>query len=253
MNNIFNILPAESGDKLKKKDQPDWIQPMQATLTKKRFSKEDWIYERKLDGERCLVFKKGKDIHLMSRNKKKKNNQYPEIVDAFKKQKHDFIADGEKYLSEACRKDWEGLIAKDSNSKYKHKRSRSWLKFKCENQQELVICGYTPPHGSRKHFGALITGFYENGKLKHSGKVGTGYDEETLKRVHEEMKPLEQENPPYDEEHPDYKNATWLKPELVGEFRFTEWTGDNKLRHPSFLSLRDDKKAKDVRKEVPKS
>ncbi len=304
---------------------------MLATLTHERFSKEDWIYERKLDGERCLVFKKGKEIRLMSRNQKKINDQYPEIADAIKKQNHDFVIDGEivafdgnitsfsklqprmhrsepdlsipvyyyvfdiiylegydlsdlplkqrksllkkavdfsgehlrytihrnkegeKFLKEACRKGWEGLIAKEAESQYVHDRSKKWLKFKCEKGQELVICGYTAPGGSRKHFGALIVGYYDHGKLKHAGKVGTGYDEETLKRVHDKMKKLEQDDPPFDNDNPDYKNATWLKPKLVGEFRFTEWTKDNKLRHPSFLGLRDDKKAKDVVKEEPKS
>ena len=331
MADIFNNLPDEARDKLREKEQPDWTAPMLATLTDERFSKEDWIYERKLDGERCLAFKNGKTISLMSRNKKKKNHQYPEIEEALKDQENDFIIDGEivafdgdvtsfsklqprmhssdpdldvevfyyvfdiiylnghdlskiglkhrkallkeavsfdhknlrytthrnkegkKFLKEACSKGWEGLIAKDDNSKYRHDRSKKWLKFKCENQQELVICGYTPPGGSRSHFGALIVGYYDEGKLKHAGKVGTGYDEETLKSLHDKMKPLEQENPPFDDEDPDYKEATWLKPKLVGEFRFTEWTGDNKLRHPSFLGLRDDKKAKDVKKEEPES
>ncbi|MDZ7743441.1 MAG: hypothetical protein U5Q03_17310 [Bacteroidota bacterium] len=95
MDEIFNILPENARDKLQKKDQPDWTSPMLATLTKDRFSKEDWIYERKLDGERCLAFKKGKKVSLMSRNKKKKNHQYPEIEDGLKDQENDFIIDGE--------------------------------------------------------------------------------------------------------------------------------------------------------------
>ncbi|MCF8228098.1 MAG: non-homologous end-joining DNA ligase [Bacteroidales bacterium] len=331
MNTIFDILPQENRETLHKKDQPDWTVPMLATLTDKRFSKENWIYERKLDGERCLAFKKGQEVRLMSRNRKKKNHQYPEIEEGLKGQEHDFIIDGEivafdgnvtsfsklqprmhskdpdmevevfyyvfdiiylnghdlsslslknrktllkkvvhfrhdnirytphrnkegeRFLEEACRKGWEGIIAKEGNSRYMHKRSKKWLKFKCENQQELVICGYTQPHGSRSHFGALIVGYYEKGKLKHAGKVGTGYDDNTLKNLHDKMKPLEQKKPPFDEDDPGYREATWLKPFLVGEFRFTEWTSDNKLRHPSFLGLRDDKKAKDVRKEKPRS
>lgn len=329
MDKIFDILIDESREKLSKKGQPEWTDPMLATLSKEHFSRENWIFERKLDGERCLVFRKGKNLRLMSRNKKKINDHYPEIVEAFEDQRHNFIADGEivafdgdvtsfsklqprmhssrpdmsvkvyfyvfdliylngydlsrlelrrrkallkealnydddtlrftthrneegeKFLREACKKGWEGLIAKDAGSRYVHKRSKKWLKFKCINQQELVICGYTAPGGSRKHFGALIVGYYDQGELKHAGKVGTGYDDKTLKMLHEKMKPLERNDPPFDE-NPGYKNATWLKPELVGEFRFTQWTGDNKLRHPSFLGLRDDKKAGEVRKEVPK-
>jgi len=322
----FDILPEEVAARLKKRGQPEWTSPMLATLTHETFSREDWIFERKLDGERCLAFKKGSDVRLMSRNRKVMNDHYPEIREAIAAQDHDFVVDGEivafdgnltsfsklqprmhssepdpdvkvyyytfdmiyldgydlsgiglrhrkallkevltfghenlrftahrnregeEFLEEAREKGWEGLIAKEGNSRYIHKRSKKWLKFKVENQQELVICGYTAPGGSRKHFGALIVGFYEGGKLKHAGKVGTGYDEETLERMHGKMKPLERENVPF-EEDPAYNNATWLKPELVGEFRFTEWTGENKLRHPSFLGLRDDKQAADVRKE----
>jgi DNA ligase D-like protein (predicted ligase) len=331
LNKIFNILDDDLKDKLRKKSQPDWTKPMLATLTKERFSKKDWIYERKLDGERCLIFRKGKKVRMMSRNQKKINGHYPEIADVFINQKYDFIVDGEivafdgnvtsfsmlqprmhsskpdmsievfyyvfdiiylegydvsklplrhrkallkeaidfdaknlrytthrnkegeKFLQEACKKGWEGLIAKDANSIYYRNRSKKWLKFICDKGQELVICGYTAPGGSRKHFGALIVGYYQDGELKHAGKVGTGYDEKTLKLVHEKMKKLEQADPPFDKEKTKYKNATWLKPKLVGEFRFTEWTGDNKLRHPSFLGLREDKKAKDVKKEEPKS
>ena len=331
MNNIFDDLSDEEKKKLKKDTQPDWTSPMLATLTKEHFSKEGWIFERKFDGQRCLVFRKGKTVKLMSRNKKNISRQYPEIVESFENQAHSFIADGEivafegkvssfrklqprmhsknpdksvkvffyvfdllflegydlsklelrnrksllkeavnydsdilrftphrnaqgeKFLEEACKSGWEGLIAKDAGSKYIHSRSKSWLKFKCEKRQELIICGYTAPGGSRKNFGALIVGFYDDGKLMNAGKVGTGYDDKTLELVYEKMKPLEQDEPPFDQKKTGYKNATWLKPKLVGEFRFSEWTGDNKLRHPSFLGLREDKKAKDAKKEEPKS
>jgi ATP-dependent DNA ligase len=98
----------------------------------------------------------------------------------------------------------------------------------------------------------LIVGFYEDDKLVCAGKVGTGYDEETLKLVHNKMRPFERNKPPFDEGNPGYKDATWLEPELVGEFRFTEWTSENRLRHPSFLGLREDKDARDVKKEISK-
>ncbi len=328
MDKLPDTLPEEVRDKVKRAKQPGWTGPMLATLTKERFSRDDWIYERKLDGERCLVFKTGNDVKLMSRNKKQLNEQYPKVAKAVGKQEGSFIADGElvafekgrtsfsrlqkrmhrkdpdmsvkvyyyifdllhhdgydltqlplryrkkvlrnaldfspdilrytthrnkegeKYLSEACKKRWEGLIAKDANSTYVHDRSRKWLKFKCENQQELIICGYTDPGGSRNYFGALATGFYDQGKLRYAGKVGTGYDDETLEMLFKKMKPLERKTPPFNEEV-DEKHMHWLKPELVGEFQFTEWTGDNKLRHPSFIGLRDDKKAEDVTKEEP--
>lgn len=329
MTNIFDTIPEKVSKQINKVKQPSWTGPMLATLTHDTFSKKGWIFERKLDGERCLSFKKNSEVKLVSRNKKKKNHQYPEIAQALEKQDHDFIVDGEvvafdgnvssfsklqprmqskapdqdvavyyyifdiihlngyelsklplkhrksllkksidfsskhlrftehrdekgeDFLKEACKKGWEGLIAKDAESQYSHKRSKSWLKFKCENSQELVICGYTAPQGERDYFGALIVGFYQDGKLKHAGKVGTGYDEETLKMLHDKMKMLKRKTPPFDNEKPDYKDVTWLTPRLVGEFRFTEWTSDNKLRHPSYLGLRDDKDAKDVTKETP--
>src|SRR6056297_568782 len=95
MSKIFDDIPKDLKSKVKKKNQPDWISPMLATLTDKRFSDKDWIYERKLDGERCLVFKKGKEVNLMSRNKKKLNKIYPELLEALENQKYDFIVDGE--------------------------------------------------------------------------------------------------------------------------------------------------------------
>ena len=305
---------------------------MLATLTDKRFSDEDWIFERKLDGERCLAFKDGKKVRLMSRNKKLLNDQYPEIEEAIQDQEGSFIVDGEivafdgqvtsfsklqnrmhrqkanrsvkvyyyvfdilhfagydlthlsqrnrkdvvrdaldyshdnlrytehrnvegeQFFKEACRKKWEGLIAKDAKASYKHSRSKKWLKFKCENRQELVICGFTDPQGSRKYFGALIVGFYKNGDLHFAGRVGTGYDEDTLKMLYDKMKPLKRDEPPFDVgDLKKEKDTHWLKPKLVGEFQFTEWTGDDKLRHPSFIGLREDKKAKDVKKEEASS
>src|SRR6056297_556332 len=95
MSEIFEKIPGNHRSKIQKKQQPEWTSPMLATLTKKRFSDPDWIYERKLDGERCLVFKKGKNVRLMSRNKKQLNETYPELVDAVSEQQHSFIADGE--------------------------------------------------------------------------------------------------------------------------------------------------------------
>ena len=330
MKKPFDILNETDREKLKEKKMPDWIDPMLATLTKDRFSKEEWIYERKFDGERCLVYKDGSSVKMMSRNKKVINSQYPEIEDAFKKMTGHFIVDGEivsftgnvtsfsrlqkrmhsqepdlnvavyyytfdiihldgfdlselplrsrksllrsaldfdgrvirytphrnddgeDYYQEACEKHWEGLIAKDAHSAYSSGRSTKWLKFKCENRQELVICGYTDPEGEREYFGALLTGFYEKGELRYAGKVGTGYDEETLERLYKKMHELEQDHSPYDHADVKDKHVHWLKPQLVGQFRFTEWTGDNKLRHPSFLGLRKDKKAREVKKETVK-
>ncbi|MDX1674057.1 MAG: non-homologous end-joining DNA ligase [Longimicrobiales bacterium] len=160
--------------------------------------------------------------------------------------------DGEALLEEACRKGWEGLIAKDASSAYVHSRSRKWLKFKCVNRQELVIGGFTEPEGERIGFGALLVGYYEDGDLVYAGKVGTGYDDAMLRRLRDRMDELERETQPFDEPGDiSEKGAHWITPELVGEVGFTEWTDDGKLRHPRFLGLREDKDPEEVVRERP--
>lgn len=156
--------------------------------------------------------------------------------------------DGEAYHEEACRKGWEGIIAKDAEAAYTRGRSTDWLKFKCAHGQELVIGGFTAPKGSRTGFGALLVGYYEDGKLRYAGKVGTGYDETFLKKFRARMDKLTRKTSPFDDEVKE-REVTWISPKLVGEFGFTEWTGDGKLRHPRFLGLRRDKAAKDVVRE----
>lgn len=156
---------------------------------------------------------------------------------------------GEAMHREACEKGWEGVIAKRADSAYCHSRSRDWLKFKCAHGQELVIGGYTAPQGERSHFGALLVGYYDDRGLRYAGKVGTGYDHETLARVHSLMAKRERDTSPFVDPVTG-KNVTWVTPELVGEFGFTEWTQDGKLRHPRFLGLRRDKPAKKVRREA---
>ena len=160
--------------------------------------------------------------------------------------------EGQAFLEEACDAGWEGLIAKDASSEYVHSRSRKWLKFKCVNRQELVIGGFTDPEGERIGFGALLVGYYDDDRLVYAGKVGTGYDDDTLRRLRDRMDGLERETQPFDE--PDEiaeKGAHWITPELVGEVGFTEWTDDGKLRHPRFIGLREDKAPEDVVRERP--
>lgn len=333
MNEPFASLPDEVRDRLQPTAMPDWTAPMLATLTDKRFSCAAWIYERKLDGERCLVFRDGRGVRILSRNRQKLNDTYPELVEALEDAGPDrFIADGEivafdgrvtsfnrlqqrigirdpdearatgigvylylfdliyldrylledvplrqrkgllrdafdfggrlrytnhrntegeDYYDEACRKGWEGIIAKKADGCYVHSRSRDWLKFKCVNRQELVIGGYTDPQGSRQGFGALLVGYYEDGGLRYAGKVGTGFDSETLANLHARMQKIEQDEPAFDDDLRE-NGAHWLKPELVGEFGFTEWTADGKLRHPRYIGLREDKPANKVRRERPK-
>ena len=132
-------------------------------------------------------------------------------------------------------------------------RSKAWLKFKCVNAQEVVIGGYTDPEGSRVGFGALLVGYYDGGALKYAGKVGTGYDVETLRRMTKQLKALGRETSPFDGPVPGVRRARWVKPQLVAQVGFTEWTSAGRLRHPRFFGLRVDKKATDVVRERPRA
>lgn len=159
---------------------------------------------------------------------------------------------GERYYERACRFGWEGLIAKRADSAYKQGRSNDWLKLKCSNQQELVIGGYTAPRGTRVGFGALLVGYYEQGALRYAGKVGTGYDTQTLRTLGGKVARLKQAHSPFANRAIGERDVTWTKPSLVAEVAFTEWTRDGKLRHPRFLGLRSDKPAHEVVREWPK-
>ncbi len=158
--------------------------------------------------------------------------------------------EGEAYYKEACARHWEGIIAKNENSRYVSTRTREWLKFKCVNEQEFVIGGYTDPEGQRVGFGALLVGYYDHGKLKYAGKVGTGYDNVTLQRLGKQLVSLETGSNPFEGDGLPRSGVHWVKPKLVAQIGFTEWTGDGKLRHPRFLGLRDDKKAEEVTRET---
>jgi bifunctional non-homologous end joining protein LigD len=304
---------------------------MLATLSHSAFSRQGWLFEPKLDGVRCLALRSGSDIQLISRNQKRLNEKYPELVEALQNQPIDAFAvdgeivtfegsvtsfaklqqrmqlarpseelrrkipvwfyafdllhldgkdtrslplkerkvklaealtfkdplrftehrenSGEPYFREACRKGWEGIIAKDGNSAYGAGRSADWLKFKCLNEQEFVIGGYTDPQRSRIGFGALLVGFYEAGELKYAGKVGTGYDTATLHGLHAKLSKIEIKAPPFSGNGLPGRSVHWVRPKLVAQVAFGEWTRDGKLRQPRFLGLRDDKDAKDVVRE----
>ncbi len=309
---------------------------MLATLTDEPFSDPDWIYERKIDGERCLTYKKGDKIKLLSRNQKTLNVHYPDLVEVMaQNQPGAIIVDGEvvafegnvtsfsrlqnrmhtqdpeqardsdvevyyylfdilyldgydltqipqrkrksilksvisyqdrlrytphrnqygeKYFHEACKNGWEGIIAKDAESPYQHSRSRHWLKFKCVQEQEFVVGGFTDPQGERIGFGALLVGYYKNGRLQYAGKVGTGFDEKTLHRMNRKLEDLLTDEAPFPiDAHISEKNVHWVRAELVAQVGFEEWTDYGRLRQPRFLGLREDKDPHSVRKEVPQS
>jgi DNA ligase D-like protein (predicted ligase) len=157
---------------------------------------------------------------------------------------------GEELFEQACAKGWEGLIAKRADSPYRHGRSGDWLKLKCSFEQELVIGGFTPPGGSRKRFGALLVGYYEDGELRYAGKVGTGFSERTLAQLGDKLEALERPDSPFARDGLP-RQARWVEPRLVAQIAFGEWTRDGKLRHPRYLGLREDKPAREVVRELP--
>lgn len=332
MISFLDFLSPEERHLIKKQKMPQFIPVMLATLTEKRFSDPSWIFERKLDGIRCLVFKKGKNIVLKSRNDNDISETYPEIVKAFKAfdapniivdgelvafegdvtsfkklqqrlgiknaqsaqgtgvKVYFYIFDllycdgydisqlplitrktvlkkimpfkkplyftshidtaGEKYYQQACKKGWEGVIAKYRYGKYIHKRSPEWLKFKCTNEQELVIGGYTDPGGSRTGFGALLLGYYKNNQLQYAGKVGTGFDTKTLEMLAKKLKKITTNKNPFSTDSMQGVHTHFVRPLLVAQVGFFEWTQGNKLRHSRFLGLRTDKNPKEVVQEL---
>ena len=161
--------------------------------------------------------------------------------------------DGPAFFAEACKVGLEGIISKRADSPYEATRSRAWQKVKCGLRQEFVIGGYTDPQGSRAGFGALLLGVYDGDALRYCGKVGTGFDDAMLKRLSSKLAALAADKPPFANPPTgaEGRRAHWVKPQLVGEVAFTEWTRDATLRHPSFQGLREDKRPRDVVREKP--
>jgi DNA ligase D-like protein (predicted ligase) len=159
---------------------------------------------------------------------------------------------GEAHWREACRRGWEGVIAKRAASPYRAGRTKDWLKFKCENAQEFVIGGYTDPQGSRAGFGALLIGYYDPaGQLVYAGKVGTGFDERTLRSMLARLRGLSRRAAPFAAGELPRSGVHWVEPRLVAQVGFAEWTSAGQLRHPRFLGLRDDKEPAEVVREQP--
>jgi len=158
--------------------------------------------------------------------------------------------DGELALRAACEQGLEGLIAKRSASPYVAGRSREWLKFKCVLEQEFVVIGWTDPQRSRTGIGALLVGYQQDGTLRYAGKVGTGFNQRELDRLAGMLTKLERATSPLsDTTAVQKKGVHWVRPKLVAQVGFGEWTPDGKLRHPRYLGLRDDKAAAEVVRE----
>jgi len=150
----------------------------------------------------------------------------------------------------ACAEGWEGVIAKRRDSHYEHRRSRHWLKLKCEASQELVVGGFTDPQGSRIGLGALLVGYYEGDDFVFAGKVGTGFDRQLLLELRARLDAMEIPKPPFTRAVglPRVR-VHWVRPELVVQVAFIEWTVHGKLRHARLLGIREDKRAREVTRE----
>jgi len=153
----------------------------------------------------------------------------------------------------ASRAGEEGVMAKLATSRYySGERTRDWLKVKASLGQEVVIVGFTAPRRSREYFGSLLLAVRDGKEWRYVGRAGTGFNREMLKSLHALMVPLITTVKPVAEKVPDAANTTWIKPKLIGEVKFTEWTAKGEMRHPVFLGLRTDKKATNVIREEPK-
>jgi DNA ligase D-like protein (predicted ligase) len=160
--------------------------------------------------------------------------------------------DGEAYYAQACASGWEGLVVKRGDSPYRAGRSRDWLKFKCQNNQEFVIGGYTDPKGTRTGFGALLIGYYDpGGQLVYAGKVGTGFSTALLDSLSASLAGLKRAQPPFGPAGLPRSGVHWVEPRLVGQVAFSEWTTAGQLRHPRFQGLRRDKDPAAVVREAP--
>jgi bifunctional non-homologous end joining protein LigD len=155
---------------------------------------------------------------------------------------------GPGVLRSACRLGLEGIVSKRAGSPYTSARTADWVKTKCGRRQEFVVLGSTEPRGARSGFGSLLLGYYGRaGSLAYAGKVGAGFDEESLATLAARLRTLRRDEPPVDT--PRLRGVSWVEPRLVAEVAFTEWTGDGRLRHPVFLGLRGDKEHTDVKRE----
>ncbi|GAA5483130.1 DNA ligase D [Haloferula sargassicola] len=155
--------------------------------------------------------------------------------------------EGPSLFRESCRLGLEGIISKPADGRYLPGQRRAWVKSKCRPRQEFVVCGFTAPGGSRSGFGALVLGSYENGRLVARGKVGSGFTADTRGRLLEQLEPLATERKHF----PDIKDVSWVEPQLVVEVEFTELTASGSVRQASFVGLREDKEAAQVRLEGP--
>lgn len=152
------------------------------------------------------------------------------------------IGEGEKLYEAIAKVPLEGIIAKRLDSTYVQRRTPDWLKIKTTLESEVVVGGYTEPRNSRSYFGALVVGLYSEGKLHYVAHTGGGFNQKTLEQVYKLMQPLKTKESPFVDPPKTNEPVQWIKPKLVAQVKFSEWTADRRLRHPIFLGLREDKK-----------
>ena len=163
------------------------------------------------------------------------------------------VGHGPRIHGEACKAKLEGIISKRRGAPATPGRSRTWVKVKCVGRQEFVIGGFTEPQGSREGLGALLIGHYSRDRLVWAGKVGTGFTARSARELRARLEPLVQDHPPFTPapRGAEARGAHWVRPELVAEVAFTEWTDGGKIRHPSFQGLREDKSPREIVREAP--
>lgn len=309
------------GDEAVPADMPRNIKPMLATLVDKPFDSKDWLFEIKWDGYRALAYADGKEVELVSRNKKAFTNKYQTVKEALQELNIQAVLDGEivavdekglanfqllqnwqnngaalqffvfdvlwlngydvtalpllqrkkllkdllpadhdiiKYSDHIVEKGsdffevalgqgLEGIMAKKGDSTYQwDKRTEDWVKVKVVRRQEVIICGFTEPRNSRKYFGALLLGVYQDSELIYVGHTGSGFNTKSLGAIYKELQKLVIDECPFEKCPKGNMPVTWVAPQLVCEIKFTEWTKETIARHPIFMGLRSDKKAKEV-------
>ncbi len=280
--------------------------------------RDDWLFEPKFDGLRCIAVRNGREVSLFSRNELSFTARFPTVVNAIKAlpagnividgelvgmidRRPDFGAlqegkadveywvfdmpwllgqdlrhlpieerkgllakaapeggalrlvptlqgDPDELFATACQRGDEGLVAKRAGSPYRDGRSPDWRKLKCECRQDLVIGGFTAPHGSRDSFGALLLGYWDGADFAYAGKVGTGFSRATLHDLYKRLSGLETPSSPFGAGAVE-RGARWVAPTLVAEVAFSNWTRDGRLRQPSFIRLRPDKDSREVVRE----
>ena len=187
-----------------------------------------------------LLYLEGYDLRNVSLSKRRELLQQVITPGAVLRISEAFAGAGEEMLEAARENGLEGIVAKRASSRYESKRSREWVKIKIGSEQEFAIGGFTEPQGGREYFGALVLGVYEEGKLRWAGNVGTGFDQKTLAGLYARLQPLVTKKCPFAERPKPDRGITWVKPELICQVKYANWTPDNRLRSPVFVGLRND-------------